>query len=60
MLYRTRVVFSEQLHAHHGEYEYDYAQHERQVTEGADSSAHYRYQKIQRGPRFRQFEYSKL
>ena len=59
-VYVVRVILAEELHAHHGEDEDDNAEHEGQVTQGAHRSAHNRDQQIQRGPRFRQFEHSKL
>lgn len=39
----TCVVFPKKLHTHDGEYEYDYTQHERQVTQCTDGSTHNGY-----------------
>lgn len=54
------VILAEELHPHHGEDEDDDAQHERQVTQRAHRSTHDGDEKIQRRPRFRQFEHSQL
>ena len=54
------VVVAEKLHPHDGEYEDDDRQDETEVTESSHRPTDYPDQQIQRRPRFRQLENSKL
>jgi len=54
------VVGTKQLHAHHGEDEYDDSQHEAEVAERSHRSTNDADQKIECRPRLGQLEHSQL